>query len=336
VAAGDVVTAAVRTAFVFREHPLLRSASRWLYRLLDRSALATILYVSLWQSLLRRLHGSYRDRMLETLLRFEWRLPRLPPTTIQLAGAKQAQRVAPHPGMADFQASFYRRFVYEPEVVSFLEQHLEQVDNVLEIGANVGLYTVFCARRLAPRGGRVFAFEPGDRAFRALLDNVAANHADNVVAFKAALYDHHGIATFYEPLMTEQGYRDAVRASLVEKHARWQATVMREYPVLTISPDVLESVFKISGRLLIKMDIEGAERLVLQALEPLLIRYRPKIVMEALFNECGELNQLEFIPRIYRLFHLTDQGPIEQPRFVGDPAYQFKDYFLSPRPAADS
>src|SRR5689334_24578886 len=97
---------------------------------------------------------------------------------------------------------FSRRFEYEPEVVQFFERHLDQVDHVIEIGANVGLYTLYFSRYFARRGsGQVFAFEPSTRSYAALLDNLRANAADNVVPLKAAVFDRWGTATFYEPVV---------------------------------------------------------------------------------------------------------------------------------------
>jgi FkbM family methyltransferase len=309
-----------------------KAAVAWLHRGIDRSALVTGWYLQLWLALLRCFRGSpLKDRVVANLSLFPWRLTRLPALTTGLDGSAAPFRVVPHPGMMDFHAAAHRRYAYEPEVVQFLEGHLAEIDHVVEIGANAGLYTLYFARRLAPRGGRVFAFEPGARAFRALLDNLQASGADNVVPLNAAVYERSGLATFYEPVVADHGFRDVTRSSLVEEHARWNAKEVREYPVLTVGPDVLDALFRDRGRVLVKLDIEGAEQHVLRAIEPLLRRYRPAIVMEALHNTCPALNELAFLPEIYQLYHLTDAGPIQHQRFEGDPNFVFKDYFLAPR-----
>jgi FkbM family methyltransferase len=57
---------------------------------------------------------------------------------------------------------------------------------VVDVGANVGLYTLFMAGLVGP-GGRVFAFEPDPDLAALLRDNCAANGASNVEAHPAAL-----------------------------------------------------------------------------------------------------------------------------------------------------
>jgi FkbM family methyltransferase len=57
---------------------------------------------------------------------------------------------------------------------------------VVDVGANVGLYTLFMAGLVGP-GGRVIAFEPDPDLAALLRDNCAANGAANVEAHPAAL-----------------------------------------------------------------------------------------------------------------------------------------------------
>ena len=59
---------------------------------------------------------------------------------------------------------------HEPEVFAFLLKKMAGYDTVVEIGANVGLYTIFFSK-LLPRPDdrpRILSFEPSRRAFAEL------------------------------------------------------------------------------------------------------------------------------------------------------------------------
>lgn len=128
---------------------------------------------------------------------------------------------------------------------------------VLDIGANLGLYSAFLARSVGPQG-RVIAFEPDPDLFSLLRENCAANGLENVDARNLALGaapgrmilsrltlnsgdNHLGEAadsTFRRPLEVEVGALDALMGGL--------------------RPD------------LIKVDVQGWELKVLRGMENLL------------------------------------------------------------------
>ena len=72
--------------------------------------------------------------------------------------------------------------------ITFLSQLLNESDNVVEAGANIGAHTVFLAKELVPNG-IVFAFEPRRVLFQTLCGNLALNSLENVHAYDLALSD---------------------------------------------------------------------------------------------------------------------------------------------------
>jgi FkbM family methyltransferase len=68
---------------------------------------------------------------------------------------------------------------------------LEQGMVVVDIGANIGHYTLEAARRVG-KNGKVFAFEPEPHNFSLLCRNIAANHYQNVVPVRKALSNRNG------------------------------------------------------------------------------------------------------------------------------------------------
>ena len=69
---------------------------------------------------------------------------------------------------------------------------------VLDIGANIGYYTVLMASRVG-KNGRVIAFEPNPVIYNELIDNIALNGFNNVQTLHMALADTTGYSKFFFP-----------------------------------------------------------------------------------------------------------------------------------------
>lgn len=67
---------------------------------------------------------------------------------------------------------------------------------VVDVGANVGLYSLLLAR-LVDRTGSVLAFEPEPNLFAILCENCASNNATNVIQFQCALGRESRVALFH-------------------------------------------------------------------------------------------------------------------------------------------
>ena len=71
-------------------------------------------------------------------------------------------------------ASIKSGVLYEPEICYFLMRVLQKGDFFIDIGANVGFFTVF-GGCLVGETGKVFAFEPDRNNFSALEQHVSIN-----------------------------------------------------------------------------------------------------------------------------------------------------------------
>ncbi len=80
---------------------------------------------------------------------------------------------------------------YSEGEVSLFRQVLKPGFTVLDLGANIGVHTVFLARTVGERG-RVYAFEPQRLLFQTLCANVALNCLTNVMCEHAAVSDRAG------------------------------------------------------------------------------------------------------------------------------------------------
>lgn len=91
--------------------------------------------------------------------------------------------------------ALHRIGVMGKEEARLLEKLIEPGMQILDVGANIGLYTLLLAR-LTGEAGKVFAFEPEPNLFSILCENCAANEANNVTPFQCAAGDVNGRATF--------------------------------------------------------------------------------------------------------------------------------------------
>jgi hypothetical protein len=69
--------------------------------------------------------------------------------------------------------------------------HLREGMTVMDVGANLGLYSLLISRAVGP-SGKVYAFEPVPEIFARLKEHIALNNATNVIPVPIALSDEKG------------------------------------------------------------------------------------------------------------------------------------------------
>jgi FkbM family methyltransferase len=123
----------------------------------------------------------------------------------------------------DLSVCLYVVGAFEPNEFVFLKGFLAPGMVVLDGGANEGLFTLFAARRVAPRG-RVVAVEPSTREFERLESNIALNRLENVTTLKLALGQEAGRAWLAVTESRHAGMNALDRDSAGEGTAAWTAS----------------------------------------------------------------------------------------------------------------
>jgi FkbM family methyltransferase len=138
---------------------------------------------------------------------------------------------------------------FEPEETKVLSDNLQRADVFIDIGANVGYFS--CIAR--NKGVKTVAVEPLPENLKILYANLKINGWDDVEIFPVGLAERPGIAEMYG---------GGTGASLLSGWAGasdlWKRTIS-----LTTLDTIIGKRF-IGKRLLIKMDVEGAEYGVLK------------------------------------------------------------------------
>lgn len=89
-----------------------------------------------------------------------------------------------------------------PDTIEWLDQ-LQPADTLWDIGANVGLYSIYAAKF---RKCAVHAFEPESQNYALLIDNIALNDVgDNISASSIALNDVEKFGKLIVPFVTKGG-----------------------------------------------------------------------------------------------------------------------------------
>src|SRR5467141_3719936 len=159
------------------------------------------------------------------------------------------------------------REYYEPEL-AYLEKVLSQGKVFVDVGANFGVYTLV-ASRLVGATGKFIALEPTAQSFAVLRENIALNHFANVRAFQVALTQSSGKAWLYhgwDPVGNSLG-KDPLSSDEGEE-------------VQTESLDNLLEENGIGRVDVIKVDVEGAEELVLRGAAKTLTTSSPLVIFE--------------------------------------------------------
>lgn len=146
---------------------------------------------------------------------------------------------------------------YEPEQTRLFEELLRPGHTVLDVGANVGYYTLL-ASVLVGDPGRVHAFEPEPRNAGFLRRHASLNRRGNVRVEQAAVSDREGTARF--DFGSGSGTGHLADSGAIE--------------VRTLSLDDYCAQHGLAPHA-IKIDVEGAEMSVLQGARETLVRHRP-------------------------------------------------------------
>ena len=145
---------------------------------------------------------------------------------------------------------------------------------VLDVGANIGFYSIPLGRRLKQIGGTLYAFEPVESNYRRLSALVRANGLDTTVkSFKVALGDREGLVS----LALESG-DGAVTGNAVMSGASVPGRPSVVSPITTL--DAFGEAEHIERCDLAKVDIEGSEFAFLKGGERFLRAHRPLILVE--------------------------------------------------------
>lgn len=151
--------------------------------------------------------------------------------------------------------TYYRPYLEFP-LYWFVKNYVRKNDMVIDIGANIGNYTMLSAKN----GANVFAFEPNSETSRLCRVNVLLNRFKNVTVSDVAVSNKKGTALFHLQSIGKSGVSSLVNPT----------DGARSVQVETDTLDLFTKKAGIEKINFLKIDVEGAEGMVLTGAKKLL------------------------------------------------------------------
>ena len=177
-------------------------------------------------------------------------------------------------------------FDYEPKTRRIFEQIIKPSMTVVDVGANIGYYSLLAAK-LVGNNGRVFAFEPDPAYYTLLKKNIEAN----------------GLCAIVESFRLAIGNTDNKAILFLGKCTSTSLFKVPDITIQTVVADVLTLDSFFAQRHwppvdVIKIDVEGAEKMALEGMRAL-VKRNPKlkliIELNSLFLEKAGASSQELL-----------------------------------------
>ena len=164
---------------------------------------------------------------------------------------------------------------YEPEVVKIVRDNVDPDRDAIDIGANIGLFTILLSNLLSP-SNRVLGIEPTPGALKYLRRNVERNNVEaRVILFEGVAASHPGEVKL-KVICGMEEYSSL--GNMVHPAIKGKG-----YEELSVPSDTIDSLAEKFGLRpgFIKIDTEGAEYEVLSGCEQTMRVHRPIILCES-------------------------------------------------------
>lgn len=158
---------------------------------------------------------------------------------------------------------------HEPSIFKFLDSFLKEGMTYCDIGANIGLYSIFAAKRVG-FNGKVFSFEPQSETYKRMVENINTNNLKNIYTENKAVGNKNGLITM------QQNYDSAKSYIAVDTEDG------ESVEIITFDSFIDEKNLKSIDYL--KIDVEGYEYNVLIGMKNFLKNTPPKIIQIELYE----------------------------------------------------
>ncbi len=166
-------------------------------------------------------------------------------------------------------AAIYWSGFHELHEFLFLHKFLRKEMTAVDIGANLGEYTLFIAKRLTH--GKVFSFEPLPLMRDRLVENINLNGFINVITIGVGLSDREQLLQIYEVDDVHEGLNTFYLGD--RKSKGFQEVLLK-----TLDSQV--ELLKIERIDFIKIDVEGSELPALKGALKSILKWRPYVMVE--------------------------------------------------------
>ena len=217
---------------------------------------------------------------------------------IEVQGSKMYINVNdPDPKMRRTFQAYGLDLVHEEATTTLFKQIVKAGDVVLDLGANIGYFTLLAAKLVGEKG-KVYAFEPEPNNFGYLRKNVEMNNYKNVSAYQKAVSDTNGKARLFI-CPYDSGHHTINQPNGIKKYRPDHRGEIEEIEIDVIALDdfLRDKTQRVD---VIKIDIEGAEVLAFDGMKNLLKENQNVKIF------------LEFFPLLINEMHSSPEEFIQQ------------------------
>lgn len=170
-------------------------------------------------------------------------------------------KVRCHPDSSSASSVIYYG-LYEYDMMKFLLKYLRETDIFIDVGANIGVYSLLASSRI--KDGHIYALEPIPKNYSRLQENLELNSIKNATAYPLAAFSSKNIV--FMDLADED-----CMASIITEH---------DNKNFSVEADTLDNLFGSLHQIkLIKLDAEGSEVSILKGSRNLLSSQSPPVFL---------------------------------------------------------
>lgn len=157
----------------------------------------------------------------------------------------------------------YYMGLFDPEEMSLIRDSIKPGDVFIDVGANIGSYSIFAASY----GAEVYSFEPVPSTFELLERNIGLNPSikERIHPVRKVISDKDGEVSFTTD-------NDTTNKIVTNSNSHTKSTGLARIPAVTLDSEVEKANF-------IKIDVEGFEKSVLGGAKRLLSSKELKLIV---------------------------------------------------------
>ena len=155
---------------------------------------------------------------------------------------------------------------------------VKEGDTVIDIGAHIGLYSVFLSKLVGP-SGKVICFEPHEQVVKRLYNNLLINGLNNYEIHNYGVGDKDEEADF-NMVLEEKMFEGTVNSSFLENEKIDSNYFDGKFIKKKTKVKKLDSLFNEQKIKFIKIDTEGYEFNILVGMKNLIKKFKPIIIAE--------------------------------------------------------
>lgn len=179
----------------------------------------------------------------------------------------------------------------EPDTLDWIDACFDAGDIVYDVGANIGQYSLYAARRL--RGDvRILSFEPEALNFAKLNRNIVLNDLGGAItAYPIAISDETGLDTFFVKTFVSGASLHALGRAVTQGEVPFEAQNLQG--TLAVSLDDLVGRFGLPAPTHIKVDVDGIEERIVSGASELLGNPALRTVLIEIFSHGDIADRIE-------------------------------------------